>query len=48
MKKQQAKRLSKSQFRRLTGIKRETFNSMVEIVRATDENKRFKCGRRKI
>jgi hypothetical protein len=47
MKIQQAKRLSKSQFRRLTGIKRETFNSMVEIVRSTDENKKFKCGRRK-
>ena len=47
MKIQQAKRLSESQFRRLSGVKRETFNSMVEIVKAADKNKKFKCGRHK-
>ena len=37
--------LSGSQFRRITGVKRKTFDKMVEIVEAADKIKKAKGGR---
>ena len=37
--------LSGQQFRRITGVKRKTFDKMVEIVEAADKIKKAKGGR---
>ena len=37
--------LSGQQFRRITGVKRNTFDKMVEIVTAADKIKKAKGGR---
>jgi hypothetical protein len=46
MKYNQIKDLLEEQFRRLTGVKRETFKKMLEILREADQKKKA-CGGRK-
>ena len=46
MKYEQAKNLSDEQFRRLTGVKRGTFNRMIKILEEGDKKKKTKGGRR--
>ncbi len=46
MKYNQIKNLLEEQFRRLTGVKRETFKKMLEIVRAADQKKKVWGGRK--
>lgn len=41
------KSLSDEQFRRLTGVKRSTFDKMIEILEEADKKKKTKGGRRK-
>jgi hypothetical protein len=41
----QINRLNDAQFRRKTGVKRHTFNKMVEIVRVTEEGRKKILGR---
>lgn len=45
MKFENLKKLSDRQFRQITGVKRNTFDKMVEIVRAADKIKKAKGGR---
>lgn len=40
------KSLSDEQFRRLTGVKRSTFDKMIEILEEADKKKKTKGGRR--
>ena len=47
MKYEQVKSLSDEQFRRLTGVKRSTFDKMIEILEEADKKKKTKGGRRK-
>jgi hypothetical protein len=42
MKLETLEHISEAQFRRVTGVKRQTFNKMVEVVRAAYEKKRSK------
>ena len=46
MKYEQAKNLSDEQFRRLTGVKRGTFDRMIKILEEGDKKKITKGGRR--
>ena len=46
MKYDQVQGLADEKFRRLTGVKRATFNKMVEILRAADGQKKARGGRR--
>ncbi|MBL3284688.1 IS5 family transposase domain protein [Rickettsiales endosymbiont of Paramecium tredecaurelia] len=46
LKYEQVKILSDDQFRRLTGVKRGTFDKMVKILEAADKKKKTKGGRR--
>ena len=46
MKYEQAKSLSDEQFRRLTGVKRGTFDRMIKILEEADKKKKTKGGRR--
>lgn len=46
MKYEQIKGLDDERFRRLTGVKRSTFQEMFEILRAADEIKKSKGGRK--
>ena len=46
MKYEQVKILSDKQFRRLTGVKRGTFDRMIKILAAVDKKKKAKRGRR--
>ena len=46
MKYEQAKSLSDEQFRRLTGVKRGTFDRMIKILKEADKKKKMKGGRR--
>jgi len=47
MKYQQIKDLDHEKFRRLTGIKRSTFNKMIKILTESDAKKKSKGGRNK-
>ena len=46
MKYDQIKELPCEQFRRLTGVKRKTFEKMIEILREEDQSKKSKGGRK--
>ena len=46
MKYDQIKNLSEEQFRRLTGVKRKTFEKMTEILQEVDQRKKAHSGRR--
>lgn len=46
MKYEQGKNLSDEQFRRLTGVKRGTFNRMIKILEEGDKKKKTKGGRK--
>jgi len=46
MKYDQIKEFANEQFRRLTGVKRNTFNKMTEILREADEKKKKRGGRK--
>ena len=46
MKYEQVKNLSDEQFRRLTGVKRSTFDKMIKILEEADKKKKIKGGRR--
>jgi hypothetical protein len=46
MKYEQIKALEEEKFRRLTGVKRETFDTMLSILRAAEIKKKAKGGRR--
>lgn len=46
MKYDQIKDLSEEQFRRLTGVKKNTFKKMFEILREADEKKKARGGRK--
>jgi len=46
MKYDQIKELSDEQFRRLTGVKRNTFAKMLEILREADQRKKAQGGRK--
>ena len=46
MKYEQVKILSDEQFRRLTGVKRVTFDRMIKILEEADKKKKAKGGRR--
>ena len=46
MKYEQVKSLSEEQFRRLTGVKRSTFDKMIKILEEADKKKKTKGGRR--
>ena len=46
MKYDQVKELDRDKLRRLTGVKRDTFNKMVEILRVSDQQKKLKGGRK--
>ena len=46
MKYDQAKVLSEEQFRRLTGVKRRTFEKMVKILEEADKQKKARGGRK--
>ena len=43
---EQVKNISDDQFRRLTGVKRSTFEKMVKILEAADKKKKEKGGRK--
>jgi hypothetical protein len=45
MKFEKLKNRSEGEFRRITGVKRQTFDKMVEIVSAADKIKKAKGGR---
>ena len=45
MKFENLQKLSDKQFRRITGVKRKTFDKMIEIVRKADKKKKAKGGR---
>lgn len=45
MKLSEVGKLDEEEFRRLTGIKRETFNKMIEILKTKDEEKKQKGGK---
>ena len=44
MRYEKTKRLSEEEFRRLTGVKRKTFDKMVEILNKAEEARRRKGG----
>ena len=46
MKYEQIRNLLDEQFRRLTGVKRQTFEKMVKILAEDDKNKKIKGGRK--
>lgn len=46
LKYEQVKSLSDEQFRRLTGVKRSTFDKMIKILEEEDKKKKRKGGRR--
>jgi hypothetical protein len=46
LKYEQVKSLSEEQFRRLTGVKRSTFDKMIKILEEADKKKKKKGGRR--
>lgn len=46
MRYEQIKKLEGEKFRRLTGVKKETFNRMVEILDEEDRRKKAKSGRK--
>ena len=46
LKYEQVSILSDDQFRRLTGVKRGTFDRMIEILEDADKKKKIKGGRR--
>lgn len=46
MKYEQAKSLSDEHFRRLTGVKRGTFDKMINILEEADKKKKMKGGRK--
>ncbi len=46
LKYEQVKSLSDEQFRRLTGVKRSTFDRMIKILEEADKKKKMKGGRR--
>jgi hypothetical protein len=46
MKYDQIKEFSEEEFRRLTGVKRTTFEKMVEILTAADQKKKSRGGRK--
>jgi Helix-turn-helix of DDE superfamily endonuclease len=46
MRYKQLKELSEEKFRRLTGVKRSTFQTMVEILKEADEKKKQRGGRK--
>jgi len=46
MKHNQISKLKEEKFRRLTGVKRSTFEKMVEILRKTDKQKKRQGGRK--
>ena len=46
MKYDQIKNLSEEQFRRLTGVKRKTFEKMTEILQEVDQRKKAHGGRK--
>lgn len=46
MKYEQVQGLADEKFRRLTGVKRSTFNKMVEILRTADSQKKAQGGRK--
>ena len=46
MKYDQIKEMEDEKFRRLTGVKRKTFNTMVDILKAADNKKKSKGGRK--
>lgn len=46
MKYEQIQNLSDESFRRLTGVKRQTFEKMVKILIEDDRNKKIKGGRK--
>lgn len=46
MKYESIKDLDKEKFRRLTGVKRSTFEKMIDILRETDEAKKARGGRK--
>ncbi|MBS0628054.1 MAG: IS5/IS1182 family transposase, partial [Verrucomicrobia bacterium] len=47
MKFETVKGLKDEQFRRLTGVKRTTFNKMVEILKESIEGRKASSGRKK-
>jgi hypothetical protein len=46
MKYEQIRNLPDESFRRLTGIKRQTFEKMIKILAEDDKNKKIKGGRK--
>jgi transposase len=46
LKYEQVKNLSDEQFRRLTGVKRSTFDKMIQIIEEADNKKKRKGGRK--
>jgi len=46
MKYDQIKEIPETKFRRLTGVKRSTFDKMVEILKCADEQKKLRGGRK--
>jgi hypothetical protein len=46
MKYEQIRNLLDVQFRRLTGVKRQTFEKMLKILEEADKNKKIKGGRK--
>jgi hypothetical protein len=46
MKYEQIRNLKNESFRRLTGVKRQTFEKMVKILVEDDKNKKIKGGRK--
>jgi len=46
MKYQKIKKLPAEKFRRETGVKKETFNQMIEIIKTTEKETRKKGGRK--
>lgn len=46
MKYDQTQELSDEKFRRLTGVKRSTFNKMIEILKSADQQKKARGGRK--
>ncbi len=47
MKHEQLNKLKDEAFRRLTGVKRNTFNSMVEILKESKQEQKYRGGRKK-
>lgn len=46
MKYEQIKGLEEEKFRRLTGVKRPTFDKMIDILREADKKKKVRGGRK--